>query len=90
MIKLSENIYWDETSSLQSEEVTSWLGENVLSKLGVNDEDKDLIAPELDRYKRPYKWQYNGDGYTIIIEREYIAPAKWAKKCDTIKVIEND
>lgn len=89
MIKLDENVYWDESAEIQSDEANNWITENVMQKLGVSDADSDMIIPEVDEYNRPYKWEYNGNGYTVVVKREYIAPVKWAKKCDTIKVYSN-
>lgn len=89
-IKLNnEGVSFDTDLPVQSQETLDWLQDNVLSKLGANDQDKEFIAPELDEYNRPYKWVFVGEGYTIEIIREYIAPGKWAKKGDTLNVIQN-
>lgn len=90
MIKLAEDIYWNPDTTEQTSEASEWMNENVLSKLGADDSNPEFIAPELDQYRRPYKWVYKADDYTVEVTREYIAPVKWAKKGDTIKVTAND
>ena len=89
-IKLATGINYITDTPQQSQETSDWLQENVLSKLGANlEEDPNFITPELDHYKRPYKWVYKGKGYTIEVIREYMAPGKWAKKGDTLTVKQN-
>lgn len=89
-IKLYEGVYWDTELEEQEQVTRDWINENVILKLGVNPSGKSFITPELDQYKRPIQWRYIGDGYIIEISREYMAPGKWAKRCDNIKVLTND
>lgn len=90
MIKLSENIYWDPNNDIQTEESAKWVHENVMSKLGLDDSNPNLLAPEKDEFGRPVKWEYKGDNYTIEVIREYIYPRKWAMKNTKINVISNE
>lgn len=91
-IKLGENIYWDTEKEVQDVETLTWLNENVLSKLGLDDSNPDFLAPEIDSFGRPVSWKYETDNYTIKVVREYVYPnsGKWAKKGDIIKVLSND
>lgn len=87
-IELYKNIFWDTQVDKQEDVTLEWINENIFPKLGVDDSDEEFIAPELDRYGRPYKWIYEGENYKVEITREYISPAKWAKKGDIVKIFE--
>lgn len=86
-IKLFDEIYWDTESTKQDDAALQWINENVISKLGADGTNSDFITPEKDVYGRPYRWAYQGDGFTVEVIRDYIAPKKWAKKGDIINVI---
>lgn len=91
-IELSKGIYWDTDKEIQDTETLTWLNENVLSKLGLDDSNPDFLTPEIDNFGRPISWKYEADDYAIEVVREYMYPnsGKWAKKGDKINVISYD
>ena len=80
-IELDKNIYWNKEKEIQDEDVLMWINQNILSKMSLNNSEKD-------KYGRPTKWKFKMNSYTIEVVREYVFPnsGKWAKKCDKVNI----
>lgn len=80
-IKLYDNIYWDLEKETQNENTLTWIHQNILTNMSLDNSEKD-------KYGRPIRWEFKMDGYTVEVIREYIFPnsGKWSKKCDKINV----
>ncbi len=91
MIEVKENVYWDEASQHQSEEVRAWLREDIYPLLACNATEMDKIQPTYDEYKRPVRWTVVRETYKVEITREYIYPhsSKWSFKGDKVSVTPN-
>lgn len=90
LIELSKDVFWDTESEIQTEECNEWIREHVYQYLGMNPNDKgsDVLQPEYDEYKRPYKWVTGADDWELTVIRIYIEDsASWAMKKDKINVI---
>lgn len=87
-IKLATGVYWNTTSTEQSEEARAWIRENVINRLGMSLDEQGMIPPVLDRYKRPATWTAEFDTFTVTVTREYVEPEgfSWAMKTDHISV----
>lgn len=77
MIKIKENIEFDETKILQeqSQEFRNWLFENCESKIN----DKYPVQ-EWDRFQRPAYYDFEADGFKIKLIPLYLFEDKstWA------------
>lgn len=88
-IVIKDNVVWDTDAKEQSEAALAWMREENLSRLGMSQKDVDMIIPELDKFRRPYKWVIEHDTCVVEVIREYVEPSSpsWAMKRDVITVI---
>ena len=87
-IELVNGVVFDTESKVQEEGTCAWVRENVLSKLGMSAGEEGMINPEIDRYKRPYRWHMETETASITISRQYVEEnsPSWAMKQDIIEV----
>ena len=88
-IVIKDNVVWDTDAKEQSEAALAWMREENLSRLGMSQKDVGMIIPELDKFRRPYKWVIVHDTCVVEVIREYVEPSSssWAMKRDVITVI---
>ena len=86
MIEVKENVFWDETSTQQSNEAMQWLREEILPQMACTRTNIELTQPVYDRYNRPTEWFIECSNCIVHISREYVKPnsSSWAMKKDTI------
>lgn len=88
-ILVKDGIVWDTEAKEQSETALNWMREENLSRLGMSEKETDMIIPEFDKFRRPYKWVVEHDSCIVEIVREYVElnSPSWAMKKDVITVI---
>ena len=88
-IKIKDGVIWQaKAGALQSEEAMAWLRSEIYPQLAMNATETDKVIPTTDKWGRPIEWVVDGDGWCVIVKREYMEAKQptWSRRRDVVTV----